>query len=160
MVRGEEVAAVENADINAITNIRLTQGTSQALISLQEVPDENDPPAATDTEATQVTPAPVDVPAAETGNTGETTATLDVNTQSADGANFDVQVSGQASDPSSSQSTGQTTTIEGASLDTSTPTGVGDGEQAPNNDVTLPGGIVSAGGSSGPPRGAVLDIIV
>lgn len=160
MVRGDEVAAVESADINAITNFRLTQATAQALVSLQEVRDENDPPSATNTEATQVTPAPVDVPAAQTGNTGETTATLDANTQPADGANIDVQSTGQNTGQVSSQSTGQTTTIEGASLDTATPTGVGTADQAPDIEVTLPDGTVSAGGSSGPPRGAVLDIVV
>jgi hypothetical protein len=141
IVRGDEVAAIESADLAALLDIRLSQAAAQALISLQEVQDTGDAPAATDTEAIPTGPAQI-----ATTNTDGTTASLDVEAPTTGGAEIDVQ---GTSGTTAETSTGLDATAT-ANIDVDTP----------NIEITLPDGTVTAGGTGGPPRGAVLDIIV
>jgi hypothetical protein len=146
IVRGEEASAIESADLTALLDIRLSQAAAQALISLQEVQDDGDgAPAATDTEARPTGPAQID-----TSDTGGTTASLDVEAPTTGGAEIDAQ------------GTGGTTAVAGTGFDAPAPTdgGADTGGDAPDIEITLPDGTVTAGGTGGPPRGAVLDIIV
>ncbi|MDB3953451.1 hypothetical protein N9452_06165 [Alphaproteobacteria bacterium] len=141
IVRGDEVAAIESADLSALLDIRLSQAAAQALISLQEVQDNGDAPAESNTEAIPTGPVQID-----TTNTDGTTASLDVETPATVSAEIEVQ------------GTGDTTAETSTGIDASAPANIGD--DTTNIGITLSDGTVTAGGTGGPPRGAVLDIIV
>ena len=171
IVRGDEVAAIESADLAALLDIRLSQAAAQALISLQEVQDNGDAPAASITEAIPTGPVQVDTP-----NTDGTTGLTDVEAPATGSAEIDVQGTGDttaetsigiaAPAPANETSTGidasaqanETSTGIDASASASAPANIGG--DASNIEITLSDGTVTSGGTGGPPRGAVLDIIV
>lgn len=143
IVRGGEVQAIESADINALTEIRRSQAAAQALLSLQEVGDDGDAPAATDTEtpaADGEATAP-EITEADTGGAG-----LDTPAPTSGGANIETQAPQGGSG------------FDSAAPDAPAPTE--GGADAPDIEVTLRDRTVTAGGTGGPPRGAVLDIVV
>ena len=168
IVRGDEVAAIESADLAALLDIRLSQAAAQALISLQEVQDNGDAPAASITEAIPTGPVQVDTP-----NT-DTTGLTDVEAPATGSAEIDVQGTGDttaetsigiaAPAPANETSTG----IDASAQANETSTGIDASASAPANiggdasniEITLSDGTVTSGGTGGPPRGAVLDIIV
>ena len=142
IVRGDEVQAIESADVDALVEIRRSQAAAQALLSLQEVGDD-DGPAATDTE-TAAPEGEVIAPEITDADTG--TASLDAPAPTTGGADIEIQAPQGGGGPSS------------AALDAPAPTD--GGADAPEVEITLPDGTVTSGGTGGPPRGAVPDIVV
>ena len=117
IVRREELAAIESADIPELLDIRRSQAASRVLISLQEVQDDNNAPAVRAPESNSTEPVQIDAP-----DSGGSTPLLEAEAPKTDSA-------GVSNNP-------------------------------PNIEITLPDGRITTGGTGGPPRGAVLDIIV
>lgn len=144
IVRGKERQAIESADVGALVEIRRSQAAAQALLSLQEVGDSGDAPAAADTE----TPAPDGEVSAPEVTKADTGGGFDAPAPTANGVRSEFQ----------RPQTGTDIGNVSEALDAPAPTeGGGD---APNVEITLPDGTVTSGGTGGPPRGAVLDIVV
>jgi hypothetical protein len=144
IVSGAEAAAIENVDLNALRDIRFARDTAAALVAQQEVQDDGDAPAATDTENADTQPASADSgeqaapdtndTAAPAFDSSATTATLDAPAPTDGGAEIDVQAAGGGNDSGDS------------------------GAAVADTEDALP--APTGGGGGGFERGAVLDIVV
>ncbi|MBE89410.1 MAG: hypothetical protein CMM76_08225 [Rhodospirillaceae bacterium] len=133
IVRREELAAIESADIPALLDIRRSQAAAQVLISLQEVQDDSDAPVVRGAES-----IPQDDSNAPTVRGAESNQIESVQIDTSDNG-------------------GSTTSLEVEAPKTDR---ADVSNNPPNIEITLPDGTVTVGGTGGPPRGAVLDIIV
>ena len=133
IVRREELAAIESADIPELLDIRRSQAASRVLISLQEVQDDNNAPAVRGAES--ISQDDSNAPAVRAPESNST-----------EPVQIDAPDSG-----------GSTPLLEAEAPKTDS---AGVSNNPPNIEITLPDGRITTGGTGGPPRGAVLDIIV